>query len=283
MSMRLCVHGDSQSFVRHAIRGMWEKVMRPTSTAFVPTSITAAPSLIQSPFTSSGLPIAATTMSAVEQSSCALGVLECRTVTVASLLVRSIATGMPTILLRPTTTAFLPEISTPDRSRSSMTPCIAKQQPHQSASFLYFRNLHWTLIGAHLSGSPACTTCGQTSRQQSLKNPQCTYMKFRHDCIVADNKWAAEDRDAGSTSRLRRWACLPWRDEVMCSTFGVQLTNSGSRPLRASEPMLKGWKPSTSFSKLMASKILFSSMCFGNGSWTRIPWTSGLALYSSTT
>lgn len=43
--------------------------------------------------------------------------------------------------------------------------------------------------------------------------------------------------------------------------FGVHGINSGSLPLMARFPIFSGWKPSTSFSKLTASKIFPSSKC----------------------
>jgi hypothetical protein len=104
-----------------------------TSTALVPTSMTAAPGLIQSAFTTSGFPTAAMTMSAVAQICWASWERECSTVTVASLFVRSIATGVPTMLLRPTTTALLPEISTPALSRSSRQPCVGQGTPDRES------------------------------------------------------------------------------------------------------------------------------------------------------
>jgi hypothetical protein len=63
----------------------------------------------------------------------------------------------------------------------------------------------------------------------------------------------------------------------------VQLTKRGSLPLMARLPMLKGWKPSTSLSRLMASRIWRSLMCLGRGSCTSMPCTAGSPLYPSTT
>ena len=40
-------------------------------------------------------------------------------------------------------------------------------------------------------------------------------------------------------------------------------------------PTLTGESPSTSFSGDRASWTASTSMCSGNGSWTRMPWTSG--------
>ena len=112
---------------------------------------------------------------------------ECTIVTVASRDMSSSAAGRPTMLLRPTTTALFPAISTPILSSSAMHP------------------------------------------------------------------------------------------------LGVHDTYLGCRPRIAIEPMEAGWKPSTSFSRSIASKIVVSSMCLGRGSWTRMPWTLGSALKSATT
>ena len=64
----------------------------------------AAPEL---PLTISILPHAAMTMSARRTISSELGVLECTMVTVASRLCNNSAAGVPTTLLRPTTTALM--------------------------------------------------------------------------------------------------------------------------------------------------------------------------------
>lgn len=56
------------------------------------------------------------------QISCALGVREWMTVTVASSRCNSSAAGMPTMLDRPTTAARLPASCTPDRLSSSRQP-----------------------------------------------------------------------------------------------------------------------------------------------------------------
>mmetsp|Transcript_786 Transcript_786/g.2014 ORF Transcript_786/g.2014 Transcript_786/m.2014 type:complete len:213 (+) Transcript_786:1625-2263(+) len=93
-----------------------------SSTALMPTSITAQPGLSQAPCTNLGRPHAATTMSASRMKCSGSGVRECTTVTVALRSCKSMAAGVPTMLLRPTTTARLPEIATPVRSSSSMHP-----------------------------------------------------------------------------------------------------------------------------------------------------------------
>ena len=84
--------------------------------------MTAAPSFTQSPPTISARPQAAMMMSASAQMRWASGVREWMTVTVASSRCSSSAAGMPTMLLRPTTAAFLPARVTPLRFRSSRQP-----------------------------------------------------------------------------------------------------------------------------------------------------------------
>ena len=81
----------------------------------VPTSITTAPSFTISAVTKLGQPIAAIMMSAVRHISLMLGVPLWHIVTVAlpGLLfcIISDATGLPTMLLRPSTTQCLPLVS----------------------------------------------------------------------------------------------------------------------------------------------------------------------------
>ena len=82
--------------------------------------------LVQSPRTYSGLPIAATRMSARRTTSAMFGVRLWQIVTVASRLLSRAATGMPTMLLRPRTTAVAPAIGTPLRSSKTMQPAGCK-------------------------------------------------------------------------------------------------------------------------------------------------------------
>mmetsp|Transcript_27223 Transcript_27223/g.84631 ORF Transcript_27223/g.84631 Transcript_27223/m.84631 type:complete len:308 (+) Transcript_27223:1228-2151(+) len=93
-----------------------------SGTKFVPTSTTTQPGLSHAPFTKPARPTAATTTSASLIMEAGSFVREWTTVTVASLACKSAATGMPTMLDRPTTTALLPESTTPDRSRSARQP-----------------------------------------------------------------------------------------------------------------------------------------------------------------
>ena len=89
---------------------MVRRPQRLTSTALMPTSMTTAPGFIQSPVSISAQPQAAITMSASRQMAAPSGVREWTTVTVASRRCSSCAAGVPTMLLRPTTTARLPAI-----------------------------------------------------------------------------------------------------------------------------------------------------------------------------
>ena len=92
----------------------------------MPTSITAAPGLIISPVTNSGLPIAAIRISASRVYFAISGVPEWTTVTVAfapfAFCISIAASGLPTMLERPITTACLPAGSMPDFSSSTSTP-----------------------------------------------------------------------------------------------------------------------------------------------------------------
>src|SRR6266850_2449111 len=67
-------------------------------------------------------PIAATRMSAVRHTPGRSRVFEWQMVTVALALVSNIAVGLPTMSLRPTTTAFCPSIGMPLRFSISMIP-----------------------------------------------------------------------------------------------------------------------------------------------------------------
>ena len=158
-----------------------------SGTELVPTSMITAPFLIQFFLTMCALPAAAMMTSALRQMSAGSLVRECTTVTVQSFFMSISAAGMPTMLDRPTTTAFFPLRSTPERSSRTMQP------------------------------------------------------------------------------------------------LGVQGMKRGSWPFMLSLPMLRGWKPSTSFCSEISASIFSSFMCLGSGSWTRMPWQSGSALKSRTT
>ena len=74
----------------------------------MPTSMTAAPGLTQSPCTMRGLPTAATRMSARWHTAPRSRVCEWQTVTVALAFRSRAAIGLPTMFERPTTTALAP-------------------------------------------------------------------------------------------------------------------------------------------------------------------------------
>ena len=94
----------------------------PSALRLIPTSMTVAPGLIQSPGTISGRPMAAIRMSARRHSSARSLVRECATVTVASAVSSSAAIGRPTIADRPSTRARAPDSGTPASASSFITP-----------------------------------------------------------------------------------------------------------------------------------------------------------------
>ena len=88
----------------------------------VPTSTTVAPGLTKSGVTNAGRPSAATRMSASRATRGRSAVREWQMVTVAWRCSSSSAIGLPTMSLRPMTTARAPAIGMLDRSSSSITP-----------------------------------------------------------------------------------------------------------------------------------------------------------------
>ena len=79
-------------------------------------------------------------------------------------------------------------------------------------------------------------------------------------------------------------ACLPARSSPVSFSSRMQPHGVHGRStgiLRTSRPTLYGWKPSTSFCGSMRSVTFSASMCFGSGSWTRIPLTAGSAFRRS--
>src|SRR5664279_1891593 len=95
-------------------------------TRVVPTSITAAPSFTISAVRNWGFPNAAIMISACRQISFRFLVRLLQTVTVASpgypFCIINDATGLPTILLRPITTQFLPAVGISYRFSNSIIP-----------------------------------------------------------------------------------------------------------------------------------------------------------------
>ena len=88
----------------------------------MPTSMTVAPGLIQSPLTIRSRPTAAMRTSARRQTSARSRVREWQIVTVALAPSRSWAIGLPNRFERPTTTASAPSSCAPASSSSSITP-----------------------------------------------------------------------------------------------------------------------------------------------------------------
>src|SRR5947209_2620523 len=91
-------------------------------TRLIPTSMTVAPGFTISGVTMAGFPIAATRISAIRVHAERSTVRLWQTITVAWLLINIIATGLPTMSLRPSTTAQRPAISIPLRCSISITP-----------------------------------------------------------------------------------------------------------------------------------------------------------------
>ena len=94
----------------------------PSSVRFVPTSITTAPSRTISPVTSRGEPTAAISTSASRQTAPRSRVREWQCVTVALAASSSCASGLPTRIERPITTARAPSSDAPASLSSSITP-----------------------------------------------------------------------------------------------------------------------------------------------------------------
>jgi hypothetical protein len=129
--------------VTHAARSITSsKATSPTSlpsaSRLMPTSMTAAPGFTQSPRTRRGRPTAATSTSASAQSRARSRVREWAMVTVALRWRRSSAIGLPTMLLRPMTTA---------RAPSSATPVWSSRRMHPSG-------VHGTSVGAPARSAP---------------------------------------------------------------------------------------------------------------------------------
>src|ERR1039457_3844227 len=111
-------------FLSHAASFRGESpIMRATSPRslrrFMPTSITVTPGARHSPVIMAAGPMAATRMSASRQTAARSAVLEWHMVTVACSWSSRNATGLPTMSLRPTTTARLPAMRMPYRLSSS--------------------------------------------------------------------------------------------------------------------------------------------------------------------
>src|SRR5256885_1932287 len=97
-------------------------VSLPSASRLMPTSMTTAPGFTMLAVTRLGLPAATTRTSAWPVIAPKSGVLELQMVTVAPFCKSSSAIGLPTMLLRPTTTAWRPRTPIPSCSSSFLTP-----------------------------------------------------------------------------------------------------------------------------------------------------------------
>mmetsp|Transcript_32839 Transcript_32839/g.60095 ORF Transcript_32839/g.60095 Transcript_32839/m.60095 type:complete len:226 (-) Transcript_32839:484-1161(-) len=128
-----------------------------SSTELIPTSMTTHPGFSQSAGTNSARPMAAITMSASRTAAAWSAVRLCTIVTVASRRMSSMATGRPTMLERPSTTAFLPAISTPLRSSSSMHPWgVQATWKSRSSNIQLMRVPAWVLPMSSLAALSGC-------------------------------------------------------------------------------------------------------------------------------
>src|SRR6185437_1540390 len=130
---------------------------------FTPTSTTTAPRRRWRSFSMPGLPIAANSSSARWQTCSRLRVRECAMVTVACWCSSSRAKGLPTMSLRPTTTASRPAISIWLRSSSSMIPAGVHGRGPGRCETRLPRFTGWnpstSFSGATASSTLAVSTC----------------------------------------------------------------------------------------------------------------------------
>ncbi len=127
----------------------------------MPTSMTTAPGLIQSPRIISGRPTAATTMSARRVIAGRSRVRECAMVTVQCACSSSCAIGLPTMLERPTTTASRPA-RLPSVSRSSIRQPSGVQGTKPSVPIESLPTLAMWKPSTSLSGSIASMIAAST-------------------------------------------------------------------------------------------------------------------------
>lgn len=175
-----------------------------TSTAFVPTSSTTAPSFIQSPLTISACPHAAMTISACWQTSFGFGVRECTTVTVASRCCNNNDTGIPTMLLRPITTARLPEIVMLWRSSNSRQPC--KENHCCYPPILLINSLLWAHGNLHHTGDSKHL---HRSFHSKIKCPLKLVLASWTRVFVAHSTVIGEINDSQNRQTHEKRHCLP--------------------------------------------------------------------------
>mmetsp|Transcript_2752 Transcript_2752/g.5584 ORF Transcript_2752/g.5584 Transcript_2752/m.5584 type:complete len:258 (-) Transcript_2752:276-1049(-) len=187
------------------------------STRLIPTSITTAPGLIQSPRTYSALPTAAIMMSAFRHFSAVSFVREWQHVTVPFIDCSSAQIGMPTMFDRPSTTQFFPLTVMSYRCSSSMQPA----------------GVHATASG----GSPPESHMLPTLRAWNPSASFSTAMAFRTSFV---------SMPSGSGS----WTRMPW---IMGSALSF-LTSAMSSSCEIVSGRLRSteWKPiSATFSFFM--------------------------------
>ena len=153
----------------------------------MPTSITVAPGLIQSALTNSGLPMAATRISARRASAGRSRERECAMVTVALAASSNCAAGLPNSSERPITSTSLPAMSPTYSLSSSITP--GGRAGHQ--------------MGAARQQQPRI---GGRQRIDILGGIE----RVQHGGFVAD-AWAAATAPGCRAPICRRTVRAPWR------------------------------------------------------------------------
>ena len=185
----------------------------------MPTSITAAPGLIQSPRTNSGLPIATTRMSAVRQSAGRSRVREWAMVTVQSARSSSCATGRPTRFERPITTAVCAGERRPGCRAAASTRRAACRARESRAARRRDR-----AQPADIDGMEAVDILGRIDRQQHVRGVDVPGQRQLHQDAVhagigvepgdqrqqvglASSRSAGDDRSSPCRARPRSCPC----------------------------------------------------------------------------
>ena len=174
----------------------------------VPTSITVAPRFTKSAVTKPGRPMAATRMSAADATAGRSRVREWHTVTVACRCSNRAASGLPTMSLRPMTTARRPSMGMPFRSSSSMMP---EGVPGTRAG--RFCTSRPTLTGwkpsTSLAGSMASKTCCSASAPIPSGSGDCTRTASTASAALNRATIAMTSSRLASAGRRSRSARMP--------------------------------------------------------------------------
>ena len=174
----------------------------------MPTSTTVAPGFTKSRVTNAARPIAATRMSAPAATPGRSRVREWQMVTVALRCSSSMAIGLPTMSLRPITTARAPEISTPSRSSRSMMP-----EGVHGASAGRFCTRRPTLAGLNpstsLPGAMASNTCCSASAPMPSGSGDWTRMPSWAGLALNSATMASASSRAALSGRRRRSLSMP--------------------------------------------------------------------------